>query len=64
MKPDKFYQSYLERYFNERYGAFEDTIEFFNDPAPNAWSFYIPDINYTATITCDDNGIVTERKGV
>jgi hypothetical protein len=63
MKPDEFYQSRLAKYLDEYYSAFEDTIEFLDDPAHNAWKFRIPEINYTATIFCNDDGIVTEQKG-
>ena len=35
-------QNAMKRYFDEHYSQYEDTVEFWNDPAMNQWLFDIP----------------------
>lgn len=62
MKPEKWYQRRLYKYFEEHYGEYEDTAEYWNDPAINQWLFDIPEIGIRVELTCSDRGIVTEQR--
>lgn len=61
MKPEKWYQRRLAKYFTDHYVECEDTAEFFTDPAPNQWLFDIPESGVRIELTCDDRGNVTEE---
>lgn len=62
MRPEKWYQRRLAKHFTEHYEQYEDTTEFWNDPAPNQWLFDIPELNARIELTCDDEGVVTEQR--
>ena len=62
MKPEKWYQRRLARYFTEHYEQYEDVAEYWNDPAPNQWLFDIPELDIRVELTCDDYGRVYEQK--
>lgn len=62
MKTEKWYQRRLAKYFTEHYGQYEDTAEYWNDPASNQWLFDIPELGIRVEITCDDSGNVHEQK--
>lgn len=64
MKPEKWYQRRLARYFTEHYEQYEDAAEFWNDPTPNQWLFDIPELSLRVELTCYDNGNVTEQRYV
>lgn len=59
MRDEKWYQRRLAKYFAEHFEQYEDTAEFWNDPAPNKWLFDIPELDVKIELTCDDNGKVT-----
>ena len=59
MKTEKWYQRRLAAYFTEHYTQYEDTTEFWNDPAMNQWLFDIPELNERIELTCYDDGRVT-----
>lgn len=54
MKNEKWYQRRLAKYFEEHYSEYEDTAEFYPDPAPNVWKFAIPNFGVDITLICDD----------
>ena len=62
VKPEKWYQNRLAKYFTEHYPQYEDTAEFWNDPAINQWLFDILELNVRVELTCDDNGKIHEQK--
>lgn len=62
MKPEKWYQRRLYKYFEEHYGQYEDEAEYWNDPAINQWLFDIPALGMRVELTCSDRGIVTEQR--
>ena len=62
MKSEKWYQRRLAKYFEDNYVEYEDTAEYWNDPAPNQWLFDIPDLRLRVELTCNDKGVVTEQK--
>jgi hypothetical protein len=62
MKTEKWYQRRLAKYFTEYYEQYEDTVEFFNDPAPNQWLFDIPELGVRVELTCDRKGDIHEEK--
>ena len=59
MRDNKWYQRQLAKYFTEHYSQYEDTAEFWNDPAPNQWLFDIPELGVKIELTCDEDGKVT-----
>lgn len=60
-KTDRFYRNKLQLYFDEHYAEYEDTVEYYNNPAPNQWKFYIPELSVVVTLICDDLGGVTAK---
>ena len=62
MKSKRFYRHYLQRYFDALYSEYEDSASFYNNPAPNQWSFEIPELSVKVLLTCDENGIITEER--
>ena len=61
LKPEKWYQRRLAKYFTEHYEEYEFLAEYWNDPAPNQWLFDIPDLGIRVELTCDDKGNVVEQ---
>ncbi len=61
-KPEKWYQRRLAAYFEKHYSRYEDSAEYWIDPAPNQWLFDIPEIGIRVELTCDDKGRVVEEK--
>lgn len=62
MKTEKWYQRRLAKYFTEHFEVYEDTAEWYNDPAINQWLFYISELGYKIELTCNDQGVVTEER--
>lgn len=62
MKPEKWYQRRLYKYFTDHYEQYEDEAEYWNDPAVNQWLFDIPALGIRVELTCSDRGIVTEQR--
>ena len=62
MRKQRWYSSRIAKYFEEHYGQYEDTAEFFPDPADNQWLFDIPELNVRVELTCYDNGVVMEQR--
>ena len=62
MKPEKWYQRRLAKYFTEDYEQYKAMAEYWYDPSPNQWLFNIPELGVKIKLTCNDNGIVTEEK--
>lgn len=60
VKSERFYYDRLQRYFDEHYGEYDDSAEYYNNPAPNQWKFYIPELGVVVLLTCDDQGEVDE----
>lgn len=59
-RADKWYQRRLVKYFTEHYSQYEDSAEYWIDPAPNQWLFDIPELKVKIELTCDEKGNVTE----
>lgn len=57
---DAWYQRRLAKYFDERFFAIEDIVEFYPDPAVNIWLFKHPGFNIMIKLTCNDDGVVTK----
>lgn len=51
----------LQKYYNEHYSQYEDSVEWFGNPLPNQWRFWIPELGCEVYLTCDDKGKVTEE---
>lgn len=62
MKPEKWYQRRLAKYFTEHFEQYEDTAEFWNDPAENCWLFDITELGQRIELVCRDNGKVEETR--
>jgi hypothetical protein len=62
MKPEKWYQRRLAKYFEEHYEQYEDTAEYFPDPFVNQWLFDIPERAVRVELTCTDKGEVKEQR--
>lgn len=62
MKPEKWYQRRLSKYFTEHYEQYEDTAEYFPDPFVNQWLFDIPERGVRVELTCTDEGVVKEQR--
>lgn len=62
MKPEKWYQRRLARYFTEHYEQYEDSAEYFPDPFVNQWLFDIPERGVRVELTCNDKGEVKEQR--
>lgn len=60
-RTERFYRNYLQRYFNENYGSYEETTEFFPNPEIYKWKFYIPELGRTVLLICLDDGDVIEK---
>ena len=62
MKPEKWYQRRLAKYFTEHYEQYEDTAEYWPDPFINQWLFDIPELEIRVELTCNDKGVVREQR--
>ena len=58
----KWYEIRLGRYFEKYYSEYEDTAEWWNNPATNRWLFDVQELGVRIELTCDDNGYVTEQR--
>lgn len=63
-KTVRFYDSELQRYFDEYYSEFEDSAAFYNNPAPNQWKFYIPEYEAEILLICHDSGKIEEVRHI
>ena len=61
-KPETYYAFHLQKYFNEFYFDYEETVEFYANPAINKWHFMIPELGLDILITCYDDGRIVERR--
>lgn len=57
---DTWYIRRLQNYFDQHYGQYDDSAEWFPNPAPDAWRFRIPELKAEITISCDAIGKITE----
>ena len=62
MKPEKWYQRRLAKYFSENYERYEDTAEYWPDPFANQWLFDIPERGVRVELTCNDKGEIKEQR--
>lgn len=62
MHRHRWYMTRLARYCEEHYGQYEDTAEFYPDPADNQWLFDIPELDIRVKLTCHESGMVTEER--
>lgn len=62
MKPARWYQMRLAKYFTEHYEQYEDTAEYWPDPFVNQWLFDILELGLRIELTCNDKGVVTEQQ--
>lgn len=62
MKPEKWYQVRLAKYFNEHYAQYEDVAEWWPDTYENQWLFDIPDRGVRVELSCTDKGVVKEQR--
>lgn len=62
LKPERYYEGILSGYYCSYYGAYEEETEFYVNPTPNKWKFYIPSLGMIVTLVCDDEGEITERR--
>lgn len=56
------YHTRLKRYFDEHYGDYEETAEWYVDPDINTWKFKISELEVIITLICNDQGVVIERR--
>lgn len=56
------YERRLQKYFDEYFKPYEETAEFYVNPAPNKWKFDIPELGITVRLCCTERGIVTEMR--
>lgn len=56
------YYQFLDRYFNKHFGEYDETVLWYVDPAINKWKFMIRELGQVITLTCDNNGVVTEER--
>jgi hypothetical protein len=61
MKPEKWYQRRLAKYFTENYEKYEDAAEYYPDPFVNQWLFDIPERGVRVELTCNEKGEVREQ---
>jgi len=62
MKTNRFYSKHLNAYFDKHYGEYEDIVEWYTDPVSNKWIFDIPDQKLRVKLTCNDDGVIEERR--
>lgn len=61
-KHERYYEGALRAYYYSYYGKYEDETEYYVNPAPNKWKFYIPSLDMIITLVCDDEGEITEYR--
>lgn len=59
---ETWYNNKLQKYFDNHYGKYEYDIEWFVNPAENIWRFIVPEYQIQVILTCDERGIVTEKR--
>lgn len=52
----------LQKYFNEHYLVYDETVEWYANPEPNKWRFLIHELGLNILLTCDEKGNVTEER--
>ena len=62
LKPERYYEGVLRAYYYSFYGKYEEETEYYVNPAPNKWKFYIPSLGMIVTLVCDDEGEITEYR--
>lgn len=60
-KPEKWYQRRLAKHFTEYYEKYEESAEYWPDPAPNVWLFDIRELGARVELVCSDRGDVVEQ---
>ena len=48
----KWYETRLREYFEENYGEYEYSAEFYPNPKINQWKFIIQELNIKVLLTC------------
>lgn len=61
-KTEKYYHDRLQRYFDRNYAPYDETAEFYVNPAINKWKFKIPELGFVVVLTCNDIGWVIEKR--
>ena len=51
----------LDEYFEEHYGDFECECEWYADPTPKSWKFYVPSLHMDIVLS-ENDGEVTELR--
>lgn len=51
----------LDEYFEKHYGDFECECEWYVDPAPKSWKFYVPSLHVDIVLS-ENDGEVTELR--
>lgn len=51
----------LDKYFEKHYGYFECECEWYADPAPKSWKFYVPSL-HVDIVLFENDGEVTELR--
>ena len=60
MKSKEWYEKRLQKYFDECYEEYKETVEWYTNPANNKWKFIIPELELKVLLICDDHGTITE----
>lgn len=56
------YEEHLRRYFDEHYGEYDETVEWYVNPGQNKWEFKVPELGVKIILRCNERGHVTEFK--
>ena len=56
------YEDHLQRYFDEHYGEYDETVEWYINPDQNKWEFKVPELGVKIILRCNERGHVTEFK--
>lgn len=62
IRTEQFYTRYLQEYYDQHYGQFEETTEWYNNPEINVWIFKVPELGLLITLTCLNDGEVLEQR--
>lgn len=62
MKTSKYYMSRLQKYFDTYWGAYGDSAGWLVNSKPNQWIFVVEGLGLKITLTCNDNGRVSENR--
>lgn len=62
LRTERFYRNKLQKYFNKRYLDYADVAEYYVDPDINVWKFDIYELGVGITLTCGNDGVVTETR--